>query len=142
MDLDEVIEQYHEALDEFSRGDPEPIKRLYSHRGDVMLANPFGPAVRGWDQASQALEYASSRFRDGEVTAFEEVARYASADLVVIHEKEQWQAKVSGGEELSWFGLRVTSTFQREDNTWKLMHRHADPITTADPKGPLRGSVR
>ena len=61
---------------------------------------------------------------------------------MVIHEKEQWQAKVSGGEELSRFGLRVTSTFQREDNTWKLMHRHADPITTADPKGPLRGSVR
>jgi ketosteroid isomerase-like protein len=114
----------------------------------VVLANPFGPAVRGWDQASQALEYASSRFRDGEVTAFEEVARYASADLVVIHEKEQWQAKVSGGEELSRFGLRVTSTFRREetfrreDSTWKLVHRHADPITTADPKGPLRGSVR
>jgi ketosteroid isomerase-like protein len=103
--------------------------------------NPFGPAVRGWDQASQALEYASSRFRDGEVTAFEEVARYASADLVVIHEKEQWQAKVSGGEELSRFGLRVTSTFRREDSTWKLVHRHADPITTADPKGPLRGSA-
>ena len=69
MDLDEVIEQYHEALDEFSRGDPEPIKRLYSHRGDVMLANPFGPAVRGWDQASQALDYAASRFRGGAVTA-------------------------------------------------------------------------
>jgi ketosteroid isomerase-like protein len=142
IDLDEVIEQYHEALEKFSRGDPEPVKRLYSHRGDVVLANPFGPAVRGWDQASQALEYASSRFRDGEVTAFEKVARYASADLVVIHEKEQWQAKVSGGEELSRFGLRVTSTFRREDSTWKLVHRHADPITTADPKGPLRGSVR
>jgi ketosteroid isomerase-like protein len=91
----------------------------------VVLANPFGRAVRGWDQASQALEYASSRFRDGEVTASEEVARYASADLVVIHEKEQWQTKVSGGEELSRFGLRVTSTFRREDSTWKLVHRHA-----------------
>jgi ketosteroid isomerase-like protein len=135
MDLDEVIKQYHEAL---SRGDPEPLKRLYSHRGDVVLANPFGPAVRGWDQASQALDYASSRFRDGAVTAFEEMARYASADLVVIHEKEHWQARVGGGEELSRFG-RVTSTFRREDGTWKLVHRHADPITTADPNGPLRG---
>ncbi len=59
-----------------------------------------------------------------------------------MHDKEQWQAKLSGGEELSSFGLRVTSTFGREDSTWKLVHRHADPITTADPKGPLRGSVR
>jgi len=48
-DLDGVIEQYHEAADQFSRGDPEPIKALYSHRDDVTLANPFGPAVRGVD---------------------------------------------------------------------------------------------
>jgi ketosteroid isomerase-like protein len=141
MDLDEVIEWYHEALEKFSRGDPEPVKRQYSHRDDVLLANPFGPAVRGWDQASQALDYAASRFRDGAVTAFEEMARYGSADLVVIHEKEHWQARVGGGVELSRFGLRVTSTFRREDGTWKLVHRHADPITTADPKGPLRGSA-
>jgi hypothetical protein len=51
MDLDEVIKHYHQALDEFSRGDAEPIKRVFSHRGDVVLANPFGPAVRGWGQA-------------------------------------------------------------------------------------------
>ena len=48
MDLDEVIKRYHQALDAFSRGDPEPLKQLFSHRGDVVLANPFGPAVRGW----------------------------------------------------------------------------------------------
>jgi ketosteroid isomerase-like protein len=141
MDLDEAINQYHQAADEFSQGNPEPIKRLFSHRGDVVLANPFGPAARGWAQASQALDYASSRFRDGKVTAFEEVARYAGADLVVIHETEQWQAKVGGAEELSRFGLRVTSTFRHENGDWKLIHRHADPITTPDPMGPVRESV-
>jgi ketosteroid isomerase-like protein len=60
---------------------------------------------------------------------------------VVIHEKEQWQAKVGGAEDLSRFALRVTSTLRREDGAWKLVHRHADPITTADPKGPVRGSL-
>ncbi len=142
MDLDEVIKQYHQAADEFSRGDPEPIKRLFSHGDDVVLANPFGPAVRGWAPASQGLDYASSRFRDGVVPAFEEVARYASADLAVIHEKEEWQTKVGGADELSHFGLRVTTTFRREDGVWKVIHRHADPITTADPRGPVRGSLR
>jgi len=33
-----------------------------------------------------------------------------------------------------------TSTFRREDDTWKLVHRHADPISTPDPDGLLRGS--
>jgi len=146
MDLDEVIEQYHEALKKFSRGDPERLKRLYSHRGDVVLANPFGPAVRGWDQASQALEYASSRFRDGEVTAFEEVARYASADLVVIHEKEQWQAKVSGGEELSRFGLRVTraalvNPLQKRDPSGTHLAIYVEPTGEYTPQDYIDGTV-
>ena len=141
MDLDEVIERYHQAADEFSRGDPEPVKELFSHRGDVMLANPFGPAVSGWAEASQALDYASSRFRDGNVTSFDEVARYVGAGLAVIHELEQWQARVGGAENLSEFGLRVTTTFRYEDGAWKIVHRHADPITTADAMGPVRGSV-
>jgi ketosteroid isomerase-like protein len=141
MDLDEIIRQYHAAADEFAKGDPEAVKQLFSHRVDVMLANPFGPAVRGWPQVSQALSYAASRFRDGQVTAFEELARYTSTGLAVIHEKEHWQAKVGGAEELSPFGLRVTTTLRREDGVWKLCHRHADPITTADAKGPVRVSV-
>jgi hypothetical protein len=38
----------------------------------VILADPFvGPPARGWDHVSAALEYASSNFRDGQVTAFE-----------------------------------------------------------------------
>jgi hypothetical protein len=48
-EVDELIEQYHQALDEFVKGNPEPLKMLYSHREDVSLANPFGPPVRGWE---------------------------------------------------------------------------------------------
>jgi hypothetical protein len=47
MDLREAVEEYHRAADEFSRGNPEPVKALLSDRDDVTLANPFGPAVRG-----------------------------------------------------------------------------------------------
>ena len=45
---DEVVEQHHLALGEFVKGDPEPLKMMYSHREDVTLANPFGPpAISG-----------------------------------------------------------------------------------------------
>jgi len=70
MDLEQAVEQCHVAADEFAKGDPEPVKVVFFHRDDVTLANPFGPAVRGWRQVSEALDYAASRFRDGEVTSF------------------------------------------------------------------------
>jgi hypothetical protein len=37
-DVDEVVEQYHLALGEFVKGDPKPLKMMYSHREDVTLA--------------------------------------------------------------------------------------------------------
>ena len=140
MELSEFVKLYHSAADEFSRGDPEPVKRLFTHRDDVTLANPFGPAVRGWKQVSEALDFASSRFRAGAVRSFETLATYASPDLATILEVEQWTARVGGREEVASFTLRVTSTFRREENTWRLVHRHADPIVAPHPDGPLRSS--
>jgi hypothetical protein len=39
-DVDELIEQYHRVQKEFLRGNPQPVKNLFSHREDVTLANP------------------------------------------------------------------------------------------------------
>ena len=35
---DEVVEQHHLALGEFVKGDPVPLKVMYSHREDATLA--------------------------------------------------------------------------------------------------------
>jgi ketosteroid isomerase-like protein len=132
-DLDEVVEQSHLALGEIVKGNPEPLKKLYSHQEDVSLANPFGPPVRGWEQAAATMERAASNYRDGEIVGFENVAKYVSPELAYIVEVERYKAKVGGGEELAPISLRVTSIFRSEEGVWKIVHRHADPITTAQP---------
>ena len=132
-DLDEVIEQSHLTLGEIVKGNPEPLKMVYSHREDVSLANPFGPPVRGWEQAAATIERAASNYKDGEVVGFENVAKYVTPELAYIVEVERYKAKVGGGEELAPISLRVTSIYRREDGVWKIVHRHADPITTAQP---------
>ena len=133
MDLEATIQQFQRAAVEFAKGNPEPVKTIFSHRDDVVLANPFGPAVTGWKKVSAALDLASSRFRDGDVTGFERVASYATSDLACIHEVERWRAKVAGRQDLASFDLRVSSTFRRENGEWKLVHRHADTITATQP---------
>lgn len=138
MNHRQTVLQYHTAADKFSRGDPAPVKMIFSRRDDVTLANPFGLVAHGWKQVADALDFASSRFRDGEVMSFETIAEYESPELATIVEIERWKAKIGGREEESSFDLRVTTTFRCEDGAWKLVHRHADPITTFHPDGPLR----
>jgi ketosteroid isomerase-like protein len=132
-DLDEVIEQSHLTLGEIVKGNPEHLKMVYSHREDVSLANPFGPPVRGWEQAAAIIERAASNYKDGEIVGFENVAKYVTPELAYIVEVERYKAKVGGGEKLAPISLRVTSIYRREDGVWKIVHRHADPITTAQP---------
>ncbi|SRR6266571_1340616 len=133
FDFDEVVEQCHLALGEFVKGNPEPYKMVYSHQEDVTLANPFGPVARGWKQVAETMERAASHYRDGEVIGFENVAKYVTADLAYIVEVERIKAKVGGRQDVAPIALRVTTIFRPEDGTWKVVHRHADPITTAQP---------
>jgi hypothetical protein len=67
-DLDLVIEQFHLAQGEIAKGNPEPAKKIVSHREDVTLNNPFSPPVYGWEQVAATMERAASQFRDGEIT--------------------------------------------------------------------------
>ena len=138
MDIEPIIGKYYEAVDIFSRGNPEPVKNLYSHSEDVILSNPFGSTVRGWNKVSEALDFASSRFKDGEVKTFERIATYKTNELVVIFEIEKWKSRVGDKKEISSFDLRVTTTFRFEENNWKLVHRHADPISSFNVEGPIR----
>jgi ketosteroid isomerase-like protein len=132
-DLDEVLEQFHLAQGEFAKGNPEPCKRFFSHREDVTLNNPLSPPARGWQQVAATTDRAASPFRDGEVTSLETIAKYVTPELAYVVEIERGVAKVGGSEDITPWALRATMIFRPEDGTWKIVHRHADPITTAQP---------
>ena len=130
VDVDELIEQFHLASDEFLKGNPEPVAKLWSRREDVTLANPFGPPVRGWDEVAKVTEHAASQVRDGELVSVEIVEKLVTSELAYVVEIERVKAKVGGSEDITPFALRVTMIFRPEEGTWKIVHRHADPITT------------
>jgi ketosteroid isomerase-like protein len=132
-DVGELIEQFHLASDEFLKGNPEPVNKLWSRREDVTLANPYGPPVRGWDEVAKVTEHAASQVRDGELVSVEIVAKHVTAELAYVVEIEHPEAKIGGSEDITPFALRVTMIFRPEDGGWKIVHRHADPITTPQP---------
>jgi ketosteroid isomerase-like protein len=138
-DLTKFIEQDHLAVDAFVKGDPEPLKNLYSRRNDVIIANPFGPPAKGWEKAAATMDRAATNFRDGKATGFERISEYATADLGYIIEIERVQSKVGGVDTLVPIALRTTTIFRREDGAWRIVLRHADPITSARPAASIVG---
>ena len=131
------LDEYHRAGVEIVNGNPEVYKTLYSRGDDVTLANPFGPPARGWSQVSSTLDRAASNFRgnfqDGEPVGVENIATAVTPELAYILEIERYRARVGGAAELSPIAVRVTTVFRHEDGDWKVVHRHADPITTERP---------
>jgi ketosteroid isomerase-like protein len=87
--------------------------------------------VRGWEQVAEVSERAASQFRDGEMVGFETIEKHVTPEFAYIVRVERARAKVGGREDFAPIALRVTMIFRREDGTWKIVHRHADPITTA-----------
>jgi ketosteroid isomerase-like protein len=132
-EVDELIEQFHLASNEFLKGNPEPVNKLWSRREDVSLANPFGPPAHGWEQVAKTAEHAASQVRDGEFLGAEIIEKNVTPELAYVVEIERAKAKIGGSEDITPFALRVTMTFRPEEGTWKIVHRHADPITTAQP---------
>jgi ketosteroid isomerase-like protein len=90
--------------------------------------------VCGPDAVAKAIDYSSSLRRDGEFLGCEVVAKHVTDKLAYVVQIERVQAKVGGREEITPFALRTTMIFRpEEEGEWKVVHRHADPITTAQP---------
>jgi ketosteroid isomerase-like protein len=133
-DLDDLRHRYHRALEKFTQGDPEPSEPLWSRRDDVTLANPLGPPVKGWDGVRGVMESAASVLRDGTGLTFEVISSLETPDLAYDLAIERGHMKVGGADELVPVSLRVTTIFRREQDGWRIVHRHADTITA--PRAP------
>jgi ketosteroid isomerase-like protein len=127
------LDEYHRAGVEITNGNPDVYKSLYSRSDDVTLANPFGPPARGWDDVSATLDRAAEKYEDGEAVGCENVVTVTGSDLAYTVEIESYRARVGGAPEMTPVSVRVTTVFRREDGAWKLVHRHADPITAPRP---------
>jgi ketosteroid isomerase-like protein len=132
-DFDSAVEGYRQALHAYMTGDPKPALEFFSRRDDVTLANPLGPPRRGPAGVAQAAAEGAAQISEGSLRGFEEVSRYSTSDLGYVVEIERAQARLAGSGNISPIALRVTMILRREGDTWRVVHRHADPITSARP---------
>ena len=132
-DFDAAVVHYHQAVDAIIKGDSSPQKQVWSGQSDVTLANPFGPPIRGWSEVEKVIGRAASHLRGGEPNRFERISGHVGTDMAYIVEIERTRVRVGQSDELSPVSLRVTTIFRLEEGQWKVVHRHADPITSPQP---------
>ncbi len=99
----------------------------------MTLANPLGPPALGGDEVSKTIEQAATTIRDGEIIGFETISKLVTDELAYVVRIERAEAKMGDREDITPFALRVTMIFRPEEGEWKVVHRHADPITSARP---------
>ena len=117
--------QAHEAL---MRGDVARYRSLITTTDDFTLMAPFGgKPTRGADLSEERWASVGRFFRNGRDATLELVHAYRSIDMVVLAVIERAHVEVGGLEGQDW-ALRVTLVFRKEQDQWRLAHRHADPL--------------
>ncbi len=137
--LEATVEQSHEALRKILNGDPSGYAALFADRADITLGNPFGPFGKGRDAVLLVLRNASTKYHDGTVVKVDRIAVYGNDTFVCLVEVEHDRAKLDARTDFSEFAARVTSVYKKMGDKWFLVHRHADPITTARPAESMLG---
>jgi uncharacterized protein (TIGR02246 family) len=137
--LEAAIDESHEALRKILNGDPSGYAALFADRDDITLGNPFGTFGKGREAVLKALSNASTKYHEGSVLAVDRIAVYGNDTLVCLVEVEHDRAKLGASSDFAEFAARVTSVYENDGERWRLVHRHADPITTPRPAESMLG---
>jgi|SRR5579859_6889506 len=122
------VEQVKSAVLQFVTGASAPLQALWSHGEDVTLFGGLGDYELGWPRVSARLDWAATRVNEGQET-IEPLAMGLSRDLAYTVWLEKGAVRYTAREELSRRTLRVTQIYRYENDTLKIIHRHADAIS-------------
>ena len=132
--FDPFLTEWERAQTAFINGNPSSWKKNASQGEDATIFGAFGGSEKGWAQVSQRFEWASGQFKDsGGTEKFEYLNKQVSGDLAFTVAIERQTAWLADQPAPTARALRVTQIFRREGGTWKLLHRHADPLVERLP---------
>jgi ketosteroid isomerase-like protein len=129
-DLQQTIAEYHLAQKEFVKGNPQPLKDVCSHSGDVTILGGWGGFEKGWaEQVEKRYDWASARFSSAEdQRQIENISLVVTSQMAYSVDIERSKIRLANSQDVRSLALRVTTVFRLENGDWKVVHRHADPL--------------
>ena len=119
-----------EATTAFFNGDAGPWKAQATHTDEITMFGGYGGSEQGWAAVEDRYTWAAARNAEGAVRS-ELIACHITPEMAYTVAIERGDVRPSGERQFAPKALRVTEIFRCEASGWKLIHRHADPLVTA-----------
>jgi ketosteroid isomerase-like protein len=116
-------------------GDAGPLREISTTTDPATFFGPGGGVEQGSAQVLAGNEKATRQFKQGGTTELEVLHSGSDGDLGYWTGLQHATVLIEGKSQPVPMSLRVTEIFRRENGAWKLMHRHADPLTQVKPGG-------
>jgi ketosteroid isomerase-like protein len=131
-DFGAFMKDRDDAARAYVQGDPGPLGDIVARESDATFFGPRGGHRRGARDVWSAYERDAGVFAPGGDSRLEVLDQGESDGIAYWVGFQRARVRFDGSSELTPIDLRVTEVFRREDDGWKLVHRHADQLTAPD----------
>ena len=132
--FDDFMQQRRQVASAFVNGDAGPLREISTSTDPASFFGPGGGVDQGAVHVLAINEAAAGQFQRGGTTRLEVLHHAADGKLGYWTGWQHASVHVKGKPEPVPMKLRVTEIFRLEDDEWKLVHRHADPLAEPGAK--------
>lgn len=126
----QFMKQREDAARAYVCGNPAPVASITTRVSPATFFGPRGDFHQGADNVLSTFNKDAAIFGTGGDTNFEILDMAASDSIAYWVGFQRATAQMHGRKDVIPMNLRVTEIFRREDNEWKLIHRHADLLAS------------
>ena len=125
--VEHAVENFYAALNQLLTGEMAAMKKVWSHADDITYLGPSGDIKTGWLAVLKDWEAQAALKLGGKIEA-KDIHITINGNLAVVVNYEEGKIKGPDGS-MNAIKIRATSSFRRENGTWKMIGHHVDPMS-------------